>query len=33
LEPDEAVLEELSRDTKFKWPTYGRLKDGSIADY
>ena len=33
MEPDDEVLEELSRDTKFKWPVYGRLKDGSIADY
>ena len=33
MEPDEAILEELARDTKFKWPVYGRLKDGSIADY
>ncbi len=33
MEPDDEVLAELSRDTTFKWPVYGRLKDGSIADY
>jgi galactonate dehydratase len=33
---NEAKLDELSKDPKYKewkWPVYGRLKDGSIADY
>ena len=35
VEIDEKVLETLSKDPSFKWkwPTYGRLRDGSIADY
>jgi galactonate dehydratase len=32
---NEARLDEIARDPEFKWkwPVYGRLKDGSIADY
>jgi galactonate dehydratase len=34
IEIDEQKLEELSkRPHKPEWPTRGRLKDGSIADY
>ena len=35
VEIDEKALDELSKETagQYKWPTYGRLKDGSIADY
>jgi galactonate dehydratase len=35
VEIDEKALDELSNDPAFrwKWPVYGRLKDGSIADY
>ena len=34
VEVDEAALEEESKaPSNWKWPTYGRLKDGSIADY
>ena len=35
VEVDEKALDELSKETagQYKWPTYGRLKDGSIADY
>lgn len=34
VEVDEKVLEKLSQNLPpWKWPVYGRLKDGSIADY
>jgi galactonate dehydratase len=34
VEIDEAVLEKLSKTPySWKWPVYGRLKDGSISDY
>lgn len=35
VEIDEKEMEKISTDPnyKWKWPTYGRLKDGSIADY
>lgn len=35
FEIDEKLLEQISNDPSFqyKWPTYGRLKDGSITDY
>ena len=33
VEVDEKELERLSKVPSEKWPVYGRLKDGSIADY
>jgi len=35
VEVDEAKMEELSKNPKrpWQWPTRGRLKDGSVADY
>lgn len=34
VEVDEAALDEEARaPMQWKWPTYGRLRDGSIADY
>lgn len=32
---DERVLEELAKKpaAEWKWPTHGRLSDGSISDY
>jgi hypothetical protein len=31
---NEAKLDELAaQPQKWQWPTYGRLKDGSISDY
>ena len=34
VEVDEKELERLSKvPSEWKWPVYGRLKDGSIADY
>jgi galactonate dehydratase len=34
VEIDEPLLAKLSKEVPpYKWPTYGRLKDGSIADY
>ena len=34
VEIDEAAMEKASQEPfDWKWPVYGRLKDGSIADY
>jgi galactonate dehydratase len=34
VQVDDKELERLSKlPSEWKWPVYGRLKDGSIADY